>query len=37
MDATSINTPAGLMAVWYILRTKVEQLHSDFVNIWENN
>lgn len=45
MDATPINTPAGttvchpygLMAVWYILRTKVEQLHSDFVNIWENN
>ena len=29
--------PYGLMAVWYILRTKVEQLHSDFVNIWENN
>lgn len=25
--------PSGLMAVWYILRTKVEQLHSDFVNI----
>ena len=45
MDATPINTPAeqlfchssGLTAVWYILRTKVEQLHSDFVNIWENN
>lgn len=29
--------PYGLTAVWYILRTKVEQLHSDFVNIWENN
>ena len=29
--------PSGLTAVWYILRTKVEQLHSDFVNIWENN
>ena len=28
---------SGLTAVWYILRTKVEQLHSDFVNIWENN
>jgi len=26
--------PYGLMAVWYILRTKVEQLHSDFVNIY---
>ena len=29
--------PSGLTAVWYILRTKVEQLHSDFVNILENN
>ena len=27
--------PSGLTAVWYILHTKVEQLHSDFVNIWE--
>ena len=26
--------PYGLMAVWYILRTKVEQLLSDFVNIY---
>ena len=26
--------PSGLTAVWYILRTKVEQLHSDFVNIY---
>ena len=45
MDAIPINTPAGttvlssirLNGVWYILRAKVEQLHSDFVNIWENN
>lgn len=29
--------PSGLTEVWYILRAKVEQLHSDFVNIWENN
>ena len=29
--------PSGLTEGWYILRAKVEQLHSDFVNIWENN
>ena len=45
MDATPINTPAGTTVLssiringgLVILRTKVEQLHSDFVNIWENN
>ena len=45
MDTTLINTPAGTTVLSSIringslvmLRTKVEQLHSDFVNIWENN
>ena len=45
IDATPINTlpeqlfchPSDLTAAWYILRTKVEQLHSDFANIWKTN